>query len=352
MPVVLLVYLALVYWRFKLYQKVEGRDMVCGKPMPYFFVLQNDDFFPFAGVSVKMFSTFSYVEKMPEGVGYELLPGDKYTYETKLICRYRGEYEVGVKEIIVTDFLRIFRFRYRINETIKALVLPKVTHVTTLNSIGNLSVLSQREVFGADKEPDVVVRDYMAGDALKQIQWKATARAQKLKTRNRIGEENQGIALLCDTERYSQDMREYLPVENKLLEILLALAIFLAEHNVEFNTFYGQNGLIKRHVEGIRDFDDLYERVSKIVYSKDEDMLQTLTMLVERGEIMHSKVVFAVLHEMTDKIMLLTTRLSEMGMIMILYVVTDKNIEEYIRQSNERRKIIAIPVEAELEGRL
>ena len=55
------------------------------------------------------------------------------------------------------------------------------------------------------------MRDYVAGDALKQIHWKATARAQALKVRNRTGEEKTGIAILCDTKRYSGDNREYLP---------------------------------------------------------------------------------------------------------------------------------------------
>ena len=86
---------------------------MCGQPVPYFFVLQNDDYFAFTSVGVRLFSSFSYVEKLPDGTSYELLPGDKYTFETKLVCKYRGEYEVGVKEIVITDFLRLFQISYR-----------------------------------------------------------------------------------------------------------------------------------------------------------------------------------------------------------------------------------------------
>ena len=352
LPLILLIYLGLVYWRFKLYQKIEGREMECGKPVPFFFVLQNEDYLPFVSVSVKLFSSFSYVEKMPEGVEYELLPGESYRYDTKLICRYRGEYEVGVKEILVTDFLKIFRLRYRVPETIRVSVLPKLTHVSRLNSIGNLSVLLQRDISHGDTEPDVVVRDYVAGDAWKQIHWKATAREQKLKIRNRIGEENQGIALLCDTKRYSRDIKKYLPVENKLLEVALSLTLFLTERNMGVCTYFGQDGLVKQQVEDLKTFDEFYEAVSRITYREEEDVLQTLTFMVRRGELLHSKVLFLVLHEMTEAILQLTTQLAEIGILMILYVVTEENIDSYIRQSNERRQIIAIPVEAELEGRL
>ncbi|MBD5457037.1 MAG: DUF58 domain-containing protein, partial [Lachnospiraceae bacterium] len=186
-PLVSFLYLLCVYFRFKIYQKIESRNMVCGQPVPYLFVLQNDDYFAFSSVSVRMFSSFSYVEDMPEDMEYELLPGDKFTHETKLVCKYRGEYEVGVKELVITDFFHLFRLRYPVPGAIRALVLPKLVRLRELNSIADLSVYLQREAFIRKTEPDVVVRDYAEGDSLRQIHWKATARERKLKVRNRTG---------------------------------------------------------------------------------------------------------------------------------------------------------------------
>ena len=57
-------------------------------------------------------------------------------------------------------------------------------------------------------EPDVSVRDYIPGDALKQIHWKASAREQKLKVRSLTGEEKQGISILWDIGRPGREMRE------------------------------------------------------------------------------------------------------------------------------------------------
>ena len=53
--------------------------MVCGEAVPYFFVLQNEDHFAYTGISVRLFSDFSYVEELPGDREYELLPGEKYT---------------------------------------------------------------------------------------------------------------------------------------------------------------------------------------------------------------------------------------------------------------------------------
>ena len=41
-PFISFAYLLAVYIFFRIYQKVESRDMVCGQPTPYFFVLQNE----------------------------------------------------------------------------------------------------------------------------------------------------------------------------------------------------------------------------------------------------------------------------------------------------------------------
>ena len=120
-PVISFAYLILVFFQFRIYQEIESRSIVCKQPMPYYFVLQNSTVFAFSSISAKLFSGLSFVMDMPDNEEYELLPGDRHTVQTKLVCKYRGEYEVGVKEIVITDFLRLFRFRYKVPGTIKAI---------------------------------------------------------------------------------------------------------------------------------------------------------------------------------------------------------------------------------------
>lgn len=349
LPLVSFVYLVCVYFRFKIYQKVESRNMVCGQPMPYFFVLQNDDYFAFSSVSVRMFSSFSYVEDMPEDTEYELLPGDKFTYETKLVCKYRGEYEVGVKEIIITDFFRLFRLRYPVPGAIRALVLPKLVRLQEPGSIADLSVYLQREAFLRKTEPDVVVRDYVEGDSIRQIHWKATARERKLKVRNRTGEEKQGIVLFCDTKRYTTDMREYLPVENKLLEVLLALGCFFAEKSVPYTVYFDQNGPVKTQVSGMQDFDNFYQKTAELIFQEKEGLDALLGKVAAQGALLGSRVVFLVLSCLNSGIMKLTEQIAAGGVIVVIYLVTDDPADAYVRQSNPRRRIFILSTEAVLE---
>lgn len=351
-PLISLAYLLAVYIFFRIYQKVESRDMVCGQPAPYFFILQNDSVIPFSSVSVKLFSSFSFVEKMPENTEYELLCGDKYTFETKLTCKYRGEYEVGVKEIIVTDYFRLFRLRYHVPNTIRAIVKPKITRVSKLNSIGEMISVLQTQSMHAGSEPDVTVRDYVQGDAIKNISWKTSARENKLKVRNRIEEEKQGIVLFGDTKRYSGQIEEYLPLENKMLEIMVALGIYLAEQSMPFTAYYSQGKTVSKRVNGVREFNEYYENVSRIIYSDTEDVAGVMRELMAKGAFSNCKVAFGIIHEMNQDIMEMTEQLSQSGILVVLYVVTEEKYEDYIKMNNERRNIITVPVNAELEGRL
>lgn len=350
LPFLSWIYLFLVYCRFRIYQETESRNMVCGNAVPYYFVLQNDDFFAFSSVSVRLFSSFSYVEQIPDGIEYELLPGDKLTYRTRLICKYRGEYEIGVKKIVITDFLRLFQLSYTPASPIKALVKPKIVRVEELRSIMDITALLQNQAQNLQTEMDVPVREYVQGDDPRLIHWKATAQEQKLKVRTRIGEQKQGISVICDTKRYSKENRVYLPLENKVLETLIALGVFFAGKNTSFTAYYGQRGVMQSHVDNIGDFEEFYLKTSEIIFDREEEVGETLAEAMAKGAIRNSKVVFVILHRWEESIARMTEELAAGGMIVVVYLVTGEDVQEHIKQSSLRRRIIAVPIEGELEG--
>lgn len=348
-PVVSIVYLLCVYMQFRIYQEIDSRTLVCKQPMPYFFVLQNETYFTFAGLSVRLFSELSYVSDMPDDKEYELLPGDKYTYHTSLICKYRGEYEVGVKEIIITDFLRLFRFRYKNPGTIKAVVYPRIIYINELESIKDVFNPSINEVFVNRTMPDVVTRDYVPGDPLKRIHWKASAREQKLKTRNMLGERKQELMIVCDTKRYSDRESDYLPLENQILELVLALGVFFAEKNVKYSVLYGQNEANICQVQGLGQFEEWYRRTANIAFDVDENVEAILEQFRTNRNFWQYKTVLVVVHEAKETLITLLQTMAEDGFYIILYLVTNDNVEKYTKLSNERFKIYGIPVEGNLE---
>ena len=351
-PVVSFIYILSVWTCHRIYQEIGSRNIVCGQSVPYYFVLKNESRFAFASIRISFFSDFSYVEELPEEVEYELLPGEQYKYDTSFVCRYRGEYEVGIKDIMITDFWGLFRVKFAVQESKKVIAAPKLVRLDELKTIPDISSMIQRENLHST-ELDAVTRDYAAGDAMKQINWKATARMHKLMSRVPIGEEKRGAALIFDTKRCSDEREIYLPIENKILEIALALALFMSKSNIPVSYFYRQSGLetvMKQgRLNGVGDIENFYGQIKEVDFEQSADICADLSGLFHDGRLMEQAFVFLVLHEMNQDILTMTYQIAANDTIVICYNVTDENAEAFSASSDVNRRIIAITPEQELE---
>lgn len=351
-PVISALYLIYVYVRFLLYQEVIVKSVVCGQPIPYYFVLQNDDVVTYTGVSVRLFDDFSAVAESPDNREYRLLPGERVRFDTSLTCKYRGEYQIGVKEVILTDLFRLFRVTYKVPSPVKASVIPRVEKLKELRSIADIVAFVSQETASPGEEPESAVRDYIAGDRLRQIHWKSSAREQKLKVRRLLGEEKQGIAVLCDTRRFAEEPVEYLPVENKMLEVLLAVSYYFAAGNTGVTVRYEQQDRERvLRVNGIDGFEALYREVSRMAFDlRGGSSGEMLTGNDSTRLLAGARAVFLIVHVMEDTLFSKAQELSARGTPVVVYVITGRDISEYIRLSSARLRIAAVPPEAGLEG--
>ena len=325
---------------------------MCGQSVPYYFVLKNESWFAFAGIRIFFFSDFSYVEELPDEIEYELLPEEQYQYETSFVCKYRGEYEVGIKEILISDFWGLFSIKFRVRESKKVIAAPKLIQLDELKSVSDISAMLQRDHLQTT-ELDVVTREYAAGDALKQVNWKATAREGKLMSRKPVGEEKRGIALIVDTKRYSGEPEVYLPIENKVLEIVLALSFFMSKSNTSVSYYYhqddGLSGIRQGRLDSVGDMESFYEQMKEVRFDRNMSMGTDLERIIQDGVLLDKAIVFFVLQEINDDILKMTYQIADNDTIVIYYVVTAESIEEYSAMSDLSRRIIAITPEDELE---
>ena len=52
---------------------------------------------------------------------------------------------------------------------------------------------------------------------------------------------------------------------------------------------------------------------------------------------------------MNDALLHLAEEISAQGTFVLFYVITEENMDKYIRENTSRRKVIALPIEAEPE---
>lgn len=349
LPVVSFIYLGIVALSFNIYQNLESRNMVCDGMTDYYFVLQNDMPFTFPGVRVMLFPDFFTVEDVPKDTEYELLPKDKFMFRTRLSCKYRGEYEVGVKSVILTDFLHLFRIKYNLPSTIRAIVIPKVVEVSRLQSIERIMTPKARESLLGKEYPQAVVREYIPGDSMRLIHWKASAKTGQLKVRRYEGENKQGISMYFTGKRYSKEPKKYLPLENKVLETVLAVNSYFAHQEIGVNVDNTMmDGKAFGVVSDVAGFQNFYNRIAEYIftmdYPEDEEFDRFCSAVLRQPP----KVVFMVIHELKSEVLFRTNAMADLGVYVVIYLISDEEIKGLEGYCNERRQIIPIRCEQDL----
>lgn len=337
-PVVALIYLLMVFSFFRIYQKTDSVTLVAGEPAGFFFTLVNEVFFVFTGVRVRFFSAFSTINGLDDSIEYELTPGTGITKETTLVCKYRGEYEVGIDKVEITDFFRLFMVSYHNRETMRVTVMPKLVYLDSIKSADISHVF--REKYNMKSIPDVLSRPYEEGDDIRRINWYQTARTGEIMVRGQIGEEKPGIGIVTDTKRYSDKMEEYIPSENKILETVLALGLFAANKGIETTEFHGGSNTeagnagsgrtLGTHLSGLKDFDAFYKYISAISFDKDYSLQGLLDALSGNSkgvgcDLLSCSMVFMVLGKWSGEAAILYDELAKAGIYTMVYLIDDGN---------------------------
>ncbi|MCR5674610.1 MAG: DUF58 domain-containing protein [Lachnospiraceae bacterium] len=324
-PAVSLVYTLIVFLRFKIYQQLEGKTVVAGTATPFYYTLQNEDLFAHAGIRTRFFSDFSSIRDFADDEEIELFPHTGVRKETILVCRYRGEYDVGIESVTVTDYLRLFSLTFRNRETLKVTVMPRLVELTGVSCLDEINA-SPRDAARSTSEPDVLVRSYVPGDDPRSINWKITARTGEPMIRTRTGESTPQVSILMDSCRYSEDPAAFLPPENKLLETLLALTLYYVNHGVPVGVYAFDHGSVTHTLEGTESFADFYQAVSGFHF-KEESVQQSLFgSVASHPEIREGSAVILLLQEWAAAAQEAADQLERSGVPVMVFVVSDREV--------------------------
>lgn len=295
LPVVSFIYLVYVYIFFHMYQRVDSNWLVVDDTSPFYFTLVNDYYVLFSGVRVKFYDDFSTISGLDPATEYEFFPKSGLTLETGITCKCRGEYEVGIKTVVISDYFRLFSLTYKNKEPLKVVVRPKIVK---LDSFGDIDVaFSNRESATRMEEPDILTREYVPGDDLRMVHWPITAGTGRLMVRQRTGLKEQGASVLLINRRTGKVPTEYLPVENKMLETVLALSMYMVERNIPVTHYHVEDSIRTVNLLRLEQFDEYYDMVSGIYFEETADVSSFLQNVSGAGYIFESRKLFVVTSE-------------------------------------------------------
>ncbi len=342
-PIIAFLYTLYVYFRFKIYQKMDSYLVVKGDWTIYSFVIANEDYVTFRNVKVNFLSDRSTIESAHQIAEYSLLPSESERLETRIKCNYRGEYYVGVDSIEVTDFLYLFSITYPITSKLKVVVLPRVVQLDQLGiAPGQTDVKNPlRSGNMAEEELDTEMRKYYPGDSRKRIHWKASARMRELITRKYQHIPKAEIVLFMDLMKIKEDELKVVIAEDKIIESVLAISNFYAQRETPSQIIYEMDGKRLVDVHSKEDFNAFYKACVHIRFDSQIPVSELLAERLLRGE----EGMFCVIatHSLTKELYLTSLQAVSGGNHVSVLFVSD-DVSEQTKETKESMKASGIPV--------
>ncbi len=157
----------------------------------------------------------------------------------------RGKAEFPATDLIIRSPLGLWKHKHRIAHHSESRVLPNfraISHYALLALDNRLSQLGvKRQQRRGEGNDFYQLREYRAGDSLRQIDWKATSRYRKLIAKEYQDERDQQILFMLDCGRRMRHAEEGGSHMDQALNAMLLLAYVAANQgdSVGFLTFGG-----------------------------------------------------------------------------------------------------------------
>lgn len=329
-PVVSLSYTFYVYKRLQFYQTTPKRVVVKGEVLPYEVTFQNHDRIPYTNIKAHFYEENSEVAASQTMKEYDLLPGDEKKLESQLQCFYRGNYEVGVKNIEVTDFLNLIKVTYSAEWPLRLTVLPRVVKLNSLGiAASEEDPKSTRFVIGSGSQMESLenqMRVYQPGDTFRTVHWKASAKKGELLVRQPnylIKREN---ILLLDLSPTGEEGVMKLGIEDKMLEIVLAITQYYVDQRIRSSIFFLQSELKEYVIQNEADFGVFYEKCVSLYFNEEVEIEQLLmAQFMKRGDL---GFYIVITHYLSESLLQVGNEMIGKGGQMAVLLVSDVLSEE------------------------
>ncbi len=275
-----LVYTIFVFVRIKFIQEIDKRVIVKGETVRLVVKISNEDILVYPYVFATFFSSHSSFKGKNSSQSLSISPKSGKEFIFDMECKFRGEYEVGLSEIYIEDFLGLIKLKYKIPEPKKIIVYPRIEHLSNFSILSSGSSDSQSTENGIQDNMNNIrdIREYVAGDSYRKIHWKLTARNEKLMVKNYEGTTDANVNILLDLRKNFYNDEENIIIEDKLIEATIAVLYFYLSKGVSVNYVYFNKKLEVFKATNMMDFEQIYKLLSCVVFDHQVPMPDILRL--------------------------------------------------------------------------
>ncbi|MCL1786438.1 MAG: DUF58 domain-containing protein, partial [Defluviitaleaceae bacterium] len=191
---------------------------------------------------------------------------------------YRGEYDIGLKSVIATDFVGLFCLKRKYRKPAKILVLPRIVSFSNMPLAISLVAEASARFDIRDEDYSVIsdVRPYVPTDSMKRVHWKLTAKRNEWMVKMFQSNALNHVTIILDNLRMPVPEGERYPLEDSMVEEALGLARFCLNRGmpVDFMVTDGN----QTHAQTGANFEAVYHLACDIAFEKTP-LLSPVSML-------------------------------------------------------------------------
>lgn len=196
-----LAHLLLVKDHVRCQARPERTLLTRGEEIPFLAEVENGSRLPVPNLKVQFFlSDSSGCDDHVYPLWLTLSPKERRSFSLTASFAHIGIYEAGLRQVVITDLFGIFRAVSQAEDRQRMEIQPRLLDMESLpisdrQTVENDRARTASPLSGMDY---VGVREYAYGDPIKTIQWKLSAHAGNLMTKQMESYTNSGVVIVMD----------------------------------------------------------------------------------------------------------------------------------------------------------
>lgn len=268
MPIISFLYTLVILIRFKYTESLDKGFITKGDIVNYNLSIHNEDFFLYPYMRINFCGDDSIFKDQFQSKNLSILPfkDKKYTFE--LECKYRGNYDIGIKSVQIEDFFGLFRLTYKNLVAKHITVYPRIVFLERFSLKTNYICETNSTLNNRFEDMTTVsdIRKYAYGDSLKKIHWKLTAKTRNMMVKNFQSTTQTSSVIFLDLQKspYSHEVNTI--IEDKVLESCISVIYYCLHNWVPINLVYFKDEIINRTAGSPLDFNEIYDTLTTISF--------------------------------------------------------------------------------------
>ena len=250
---------------FSISEKLSSDFIMKEQETVYRVTIRNHSFLPCSFARIRFDACTVGLEVGSKEKYFSLLPYKYHEASFQIRGIYRGQYDIGIRDITFYDFLGLFQFKLPENELHSLTIMPHIISISDLpldSATGDASS-SSSYIKGEDYSNVAELRAFQSTDSYRQIHWKASAKKGELISKNFHEEEEHAVTFFIDNIRPTENLSHALAIEDRMIEMVVSAMSYCcrAGYPVSIKAMGGG------HVDFTHDFTRLYQEVSKLTFN-------------------------------------------------------------------------------------